>query len=172
MGRDELLARLRGLDRAAALLHPDRAFRVVFVGGGALVLLGCLARATADLDALQFPSELVPLMEQYDLSGRVTAYLDHFAINFEDRLVRVPLETASVEYYTASLEDLIVSKLHSNRPTDRQDIRRPEVLEAVDWEALAIAAEETELSSLIPRRHREFMRNYEEYREECAPLGD
>ena len=114
MGRDELLARLRGLDRAAALLHPDRAFRVVFVGGGALVLLGCLARATADLDALQFPSELVPLMEQYDLSGRVAAYLDHFAINFEDRL-------------------------------------------------------ETEQRGLIPRRHREFLSNYQEYREECAP---
>lgn len=172
MGVDELRDRLLAFDRAVGLLYPGEAFRLVFVGGGAMVLLGRLARATSDLDALHFPAELLPLMEQFDLSGRVAAYADHFAYNHEDRLVPLGLDTKSVECYTASLEDIVASKLYSGRETDAADVRRPEVLAALDWDVLAAVVADTEDSKLVERRHREFLHNYEAYREEFGPCDD
>lgn len=169
MGEDELRSRLRGFDRAVALLYPGRSFRLVLVGGGAMVLLGCLARATSDLDALIFPAELASLMEQFDLSGRVSAWEDHFACNIQDRVIPIDVPTTAVECYSASLEDLVASKLHSDRPKDALDVRRPEVLAALDWNRLAEVVADMEGSMLVERRHREFLINYEAYREECGP---
>lgn len=169
LGEEELRNRLLDFDRAVSLLYPDRHFRLVLVGGGAMVLLGCLARATSDLDALHFPAELLPLMERFDLSGRVTAYLDHFAYNLEDRLVPLGLTTTHVECYTASLEDIVASKLHSSRETDEVDVRRPEVLTALDWKRLAEVVADTEGSKMIERRHQKFLRNYAMYRKEFGP---
>jgi hypothetical protein len=169
MGEDDLRNRLREFDRAVALLYPGRSFRLVLVGGGAMVLLGCLARATSDLDALMFPPELLPLMEKYDLNGRVKAFEDQFAYNIEDRLVPLDVETTAVECCAASLEDIVASKLYSDRPTDVVDVRRPEVLAALDWDRLADVVADMEGSKLIERRHREFLHNYAAYRKECGP---
>ena len=169
MGPDELRERLRQFDRAVSLLYPGRSFRLVLVGGGAMVLLGCLARATSDLDALHFPPELLPLMEQYDLNGRVKAYEDQFAYGLEDRLVPLDVETTAVECYSASIEDLVASKLHSSRQTDAADVRRPEVLAALDWNRLDEVAEDMTKSALVERRYREFLGNYASYREEFGP---
>ncbi|MHB1340697.1 MAG: DUF6036 family nucleotidyltransferase [Coriobacteriia bacterium] len=169
LGEVELRSRLMEFDRAVAMLYPDRAFRLVLVGGGAMVLLGCLARATSDLDALVFPRELLSLMEQYDLSGRVTAYQDHFAYNLEDRLVHLGLPTTAVECCTASLEDIVASKLYSDRPTDAVDVRRPEVLAALDWDRLDEVVTDMEGSMLVARRHTELLRAYAEYRREFGP---
>lgn len=132
-----------------------------------MVLLGFLERATSDLDALRFPPELLGLMERYDLSGRVTAWADCFAYNYEDRLVRLDVGTTAVECYSASLEDLVASKLYSDRPTDYSDVRRPEVLGALDWNLLATAIEEMRGSRLIDRRYREMLANYEACAKEC-----
>lgn len=172
LGATELRGRLLEFDRAVQLLYPGRRFRFVFVGGGAMILLGCLARATSDLDVLDYPQELVHLMEQYDLSGRVTAYLDHFAYGLEDRLVPLDLETVCLECYAASLEDVVVAKLHSGRPTDEADVRRPEVLAALDWSRLAEVVADTAGSMMSERRHREFLCSYSRYLEEYGPCGD
>jgi hypothetical protein len=136
-----------------------------------MVLLGCLSRATSDLDVLTPSTELQSLMEEFDLSGRVVAYQDHFAYNIEDRLVPLGLPTKAVECTVASPEDLVASKLHSDRDTDRADVRRPEVLSALDWDRLAEVAEDMRASSLNERRHRLFLYNYGEYREELGPCG-
>jgi len=167
--RDRLLETLRQFDRAVALECPGCSFELVIVGGGALVLLGVLSRPTDDIDAVRFPAELHPLMEQFGLSGRVIAYESHFPYNFEDRLVPVEFPYRAVRCHTASLEDLVVSKLYSDRDTDASDIREPDVLEALDWELLAKAAREAEMSKLGDRRYRDMLRNYESYREECGP---
>lgn len=169
MGPDELRDRLRQFDRAVALLYPGQLFRLVLVGGGAMMLLGYLARSTSDLDALAFPSELVALMAQYDINGQVSAYGDNFAYHFEDRLVPIDLESKAVVCYTASLEDLIVAKLCSPRPQDALDIRGSEVLTAVNWNRLAEVAEEMRLNMLNERRYQEFVFSYDAYREECGP---
>lgn len=141
-----------------------------------MVLLGCLARATDDLDALRFPSELLPLMERFNLSAQVAAFEDQFAYNLEDRLVALNLGTQAVECYAASLaaslEDIVASKLYSDRPTDAADVRRPEVLGALNWDCLAEVVADMEGSKLIERRHRQFLHNYDSYRKECGPCGD
>lgn len=169
LGKEELESRLREFDRAVALLFPGRRFRLVLVGGGAMVLLGCLARSTADLDALVVPRELITLMGKYDINTRVAAYLDHFAYNLEDRLVALNLGTAAIEFYVASLEDVVASKLYSDRATDTHDIRRPEVLEALDWKRLAEVATDMQGSMMNERRYEQFLNNYTAYREEHGP---
>ena len=136
------------------------------------MLLGVLARPTDDIDAIRFPSELQPLMEQFGLSGRVIAYENHFPYDFEDRLVSVDFPYRAVRCYTASLEDVVVSKLYSNRDTDASDIREPDVLSTLDWKRLAKAVQEAEMSRLGDRRYRDMLHNYEAYREECGPCAD
>jgi hypothetical protein len=169
LGKEELENRLREFDRAVTLLYPGRSFRLVLVGGGAMVLLGCLARSTADLDTLEVPRELVTLMGKYDINCRVTAYLDHFAYNLEDRLVPLNLGTTAVECCAASLEDVVASKLYSDRETDARDIRRPEVLRALDWERLAEVATDMQASMMNERRYEQFLHHYREYRKEHGP---
>jgi hypothetical protein len=169
LGRAELEERLRELDRAVGLLYPGQTFRLVLVGGGAMVLLGYLPRATADLDALDVPRELADLLSKYDINQRVVAYQHNFAYNLEDRLVLLNLGTESVECYSASLEDVVASKLHSPRDVDAMDVRYPEVLEALDWDRLAEVVDDMADSRLNDRQHGEFMHSYQQYREEFGP---
>lgn len=169
LGPDELRSRLLEFDRAVELEYPERSFRLVIVGGGALVLLGCLARSTSDIDVLGVPAELCPLLEAYDLSGQVNAYINHFALNYEDRLVPLHLPTAAVECYTASLEDIVASKLYSDRDPDSADVRRPEIVAALDWARLKDVVDDMKGSLLFERPYEEFLRGYSAYREEFGP---
>jgi len=169
LGPEELRARLLAFDRAVALKFPDHVFRLVIVGGGALVLLGYLARPTSDLDVLSVPRELEPLLAGYDLSGRVNAFIDHFAYNMEDRLVPLELPTRAVAFSTASLEDIVASKLHSDRTVDVADVRNPEIVAALDWVRLEMVVEDMKGSVLNERRYQLFLSNYREYRREFGP---
>lgn len=169
--REELLDRLRQFDRAVAVEHPDTAFELVIVGGGALVLLGVLSRPTDDVDAIRFPGQLLTLMEAFDLNGRVVAYESHFPYNFEDRLVPIEFECRTVRCYTASLEDLVVSKLYSPRDIDSVDIRGAAVLDALDWDRLDAAVQDARLSKIGEQRYRDMLHNYAEYKRECGPCA-
>ena len=171
MGPEELRSRLLQFDRAVALRYPGQTFRLVLVGGGAMVLLGYLQRTTLDLDVLAAPAELRGLMAEYDLSGQVATYEDHFAYNLQDRLVPLGLRTVAVECYAASLEDLVASKLDSDRASDAADVRRPGVLVGLDWAKLAEVAQEMRGSSLNERRYRLFRQNFERYVKECGPCA-
>jgi len=51
LGRDELQDRLRQFDRAVALLHPGRSFRLVLVGGGRW----CFSAAWPDQPPISMP---------------------------------------------------------------------------------------------------------------------
>lgn len=169
MGPEDLRSRLEEFDRAVCLLHPGRAFRLVIVGGGALVLVGCLARSTSDLDALVFPPDMLTLMEEYDISGRVKTYEDEFAHSLEYRLAPIDVETSAVECFTASIEDVVIAKLHSHREKDAIDIREPSLLERIDRQRLDDIAAEMERQRFFERRYKEFRISYEQYREECGP---
>lgn len=171
MGPEELRSRLLAFDRAVALLFPGETFRLVLVGGGALVLLGYLDRSTTDLDVRSAPAQLQALMAEYDLSGQVAAYDSHFPYNMDDRLVALNLPTESVKCFAASLEDLVTSKLASERASDAADVRKPAVLAALDWGKLAETADEMKDSSLNERRYREFRQAYEAYVKECGPCA-
>jgi hypothetical protein len=170
MGVPELRRRLLEFDRAVATLHPDRDFFLVLAGGGALMLLGHLSRVTEDMDALKCSPELAALMERYDINNRIQgAYGDHFPYNWEDRLVPLDVETEAIKCYAASLEDIVASKLCSDRPDDEFDVRRAEVIAAIDWDLLEMVSKEMETSQLNPWRLKNFLSNYEAYREERGP---
>lgn len=170
MGASELRQRLLEFDRAVGLLHPNRSFYLVLAGGGALMLLGHLSRVTADMDALKCSPELLTLMEKYDINDRIWGpYGDHFPYNWEDRLVPLDVETKVVKCYSASLEDIVASKLCSDRSADGVDVRQPEMVAAINWELLEVAAKEMALSQLNPRRYQGFLRNYESFRREYGP---
>jgi hypothetical protein len=171
MGRDELEARLIELDKAAGLLYPNQHFKMLLVGGSALILLGALERATADIDALVAPALLQGLLESYDINSRVVAYQDSFSDDIEDRLVGLDLPTTTIEYYAASLEDLVASKLCSGREVDELDIRKPEVLKVLDWDKLDGIIKDMEHSVLSSRTYKTLLFNYGEYVKEyqkCA----
>ena len=163
----DLYERLKRLDEDAALLYDDaRRLRLTIVGGSALILLEVISRATLDMDALEASPELIKLMERYDINCRVQTYLNNFPYNFEDRLKKVPIEGKKIDFYTASLEDIVIAKLFSAREVDRQDIISEKVLRNIDWnrlEHLAMAEDELKANVLNDKNYAEFLVNYEEY---------
>ena len=71
-----------------------------------------------------------------------------------------------IDFYTASLEDIVIAKLYSGRATDIQDIIDPRVLREIDWdrlEHLATAEDEAKASALNETRYAEFLDSYRTY---------
>ena len=61
----------------------------------------------------------------------------------------------------------MIAKLFSYRDTDRQDIIKDTVVQALDWELLdqiARSDEEVKLNALNERNYQDFLYNYEEYK--------
>lgn len=167
--KEDLLERLARLDEDADLLFDDdREFKMVIVGGSALILLETITRATLDIDALEVSPEITGLLEKYDINTRVATFSSNFPYNYDERLVPVPINSRRIKFFTASLEDIVVAKLYSGRATDVQDIIDPNVLAAIDWERLEhLATDEFEAkaSALNPYRYREFLDSYKTYKE-------
>ena len=167
MLRDDLLERLERLDEDAYLLYPGEArFHLVIVGGSALILLEVISRSTLDIDAINASKEIHGLLERYDINCDVQTYINNFPYNYEDRLRPLPLQGKKIDFFTASLEDIVIAKLFSYRDTDRQDIIKDTVIKALDWELLDLIVksdEEVKLNALNERNYRDFLFNYEEY---------
>jgi hypothetical protein len=167
--KEDLLERLDRLDEDADLLFDDdRRFRLVIVGGSALILLETITRATSDIDALDVSPEIVDLLEKYDINTRVGTFINNFPYNYDERLVPVRLAGRRIDFYTASLEDIVIAKLYSGRATDVQDIIDPNVLREIDWdrlEHLATAEDEAKASALNETRYKEFLDSYQTYKE-------
>ena len=165
--KEDLLERLARLDEDADLLFDDdRRFRMVIVGGSALILLETITRATHDIDALDVSPEIVDLLEQYDINTRVATFINNFPYNYDERLIPVRLNGRRIDFYTASLEDIVIAKLYSGRATDIQDIIDPKVLKQIDWdrlEYLATSEEEAMASALNEFRYAEFLDSYHTY---------
>ena len=170
--KDDLLERLARLDEDADLLFDDSRFRMVIVGGSALILLETITRATHDIDALDVSPEIMGLLEKYDINTRVGTFINNFPYNYDERLVPVRLDGRRIDFYTASLEDIVIAKLYSGRATDVQDIIDPRVLKAINWEQLehlATAEDEARASALNPFRYEEFLDSYRTYVERWCP---
>lgn len=104
-------------------------------------------------------------MEKYDINGLVQTYINNFPYNYEDRLISL-FQGKVIDFFTASLEDIIVAKLYSFRDTDRRDIESPAVLNDIDWELLDRLAkddDEAHASALNERNYADFRQNYEDY---------
>ena len=176
MMKEDLLERLRRLDEDADLLYEDdRRFEMIVVGGSALILLDSISRATHDIDALNVPRELADLIEKYDINTQAETYINNFPYNFESRLRPIALKTRKINFYTASLEDIVIAKLYSYRDSDLADISAPEVVKRIDWELLrhlATAEDEAKASALNEFRYREFLDKYYDYETRCRPCDN
>ena len=78
----------------------------------------------------------------------------------------VRLNGQRIDFYTASLEDIVIAKLYSGRDTDVHDIIDPSVLREINWnrlEHLATAEDEAKASALNEFRYAEFLDNYRTY---------
>lgn len=169
----DLVMRLKRLDEDASLIdHSEHRFHLVIVGGGALILQKFVERATSDIDALYVSPILMELLQKYDINTHVNAYIDSFPYNFEDRLKKLPIDGKKVDFFAASLEDVVIAKLHSNRDKDMQDIQLNTVLQNIDWntlEKLALTESESQASSFSSSRHDEFLHTYHGYVQEFKP---
>ncbi|MFA5536732.1 MAG: DUF6036 family nucleotidyltransferase [Bacillota bacterium] len=167
MIRKDLLERLSRLDEDASLLFDgDERFHLVIVGGGALILLERISRATHDVDAISASRELLGLLEKYDINCRVQTYINNFPFNYEDRLVPLNINGRKIDFYTASLEDIVIAKLYSARAIDKKDVENKEVVDAINWnmlERLAMGEDEAKASALNERCYKDFKANYDDY---------
>lgn len=167
MQREELIQRLKDLDEEANLLfdHIER-LHLIIVGGGALVLMDVIPRGTHDIDAIDASRDLHGLMEKYDINTRVQTFINNFPYNYEDRIRRLDIDGKIIDFFTASLEDIVIAKLYSHRDTDRMDITSPEVIDQLDWDLLhhlATADDEARSSALNERSYKEFLDGFCDY---------
>jgi hypothetical protein len=164
MFKADILNRLERADEDAYLtLGNTGDFRVVIVGGSALIYYDYIPRATEDIDVLNADSQILPILEAYDINSRAAAYETNFPYHYEDRLT-VLFSGRKITFYTASLEDIVISKLCSNRPGDWSDVAA--VSGRINWVVLEkLARDEDELYSSIlsPRSYADFLASYEEY---------
>ena len=165
-GYDALLEKLKMLDEDSSLLFgTDDRYRLVIVGGTALILQRYIEKTTQDIDAISVSPDLLELLAKYDINCHVQAYIHFFPYNYEDRLVLL-FQGRKVDFFAASLEDIVISKLYSTRRVDQTDITAAEVLRRLDWntlEMLALDENEAMASALNDRTYKDFMVQYEAY---------
>ena len=170
---ESLIRRLKELDEEASLRF-DSADRLslIIVGGSALILMEYISRATHDIDPMEASQQLQDLLQDYDINMNVQTYTDNFPYNYLDRVEPLPIKGKIIDFYTASLEDIVIAKLHSYRDKDFEDVCSPQVLEALDWEKLhfiATSDDEAKASSMNEFRHGEFLSRFQEYEERYRP---
>ena len=167
MNRNDILDRLDKMDMEAfSTIDDSKMYHVIIVGGSGLVLLGTISRATQDIDALDASPAIRHLLAKYDANLRVSTYINNFPYNYEDRLQRLPAGGRKIEFFTASLEDIVIAKLYSFRDVDRQDLISEEVLKNIDWKRLkhlALDEDEAKSSALNEHSYRNFLYDYNEY---------
>ena len=164
---DDLMQRIAALDEEASLRFDNyNRLHLVIAGGGALILMGLIPRATLDIDAISVSKQLVGLMSQYDININVQAYVGNFPQQFESRLVPVDFTGKIIDVFTVSLEDIVIAKLYASRDKDLSDIKSPAVLSALDWNLLhelATSDNEAKSSALNERSYQEFLIAYNDY---------
>ena len=170
---DDIFERMKYLDEDVdAVFDESGRFQIIIVGGGALILRGYLSRATEDIDIISADMQLYDLMSAYDMNGHVNAYINNFPYNYEDRTELV-WSGSRIDYYTASLEDIVIAKLCSNRPDDISDIEL--VADMINWELLQkLALDENEIkaSSLNELRYLDFLGAYKDFERRFRPCKD
>ncbi len=159
--------RLLRLDEDADLLLDDNnRYFCIIVGGSALILMGYSERATHDIDLIDYhPKELLHLLEKYDINARATSYITNFPDCYDERLQTVNITTKKIDFYTISLEDMIISKINTPRDKDMLDITNQEVINDIDWLLLDNLAKEMEKTLLNDNTISEFKYRYNDYKE-------
>lgn len=89
--------------------------------------------------------------------------------------MQIPIAGKKIDFFTASLEDIVIAKLFSDRDSDARDIESNSVVEKLDWEKLErLATDEHEVqnNALNERSYHTFKYNYEEYVRRFRPCAN
>ena len=169
---ENLLTRLKGLDEEINLTFEgnDRYYMIV-AGGSALVLQKFRETATHDIDVIYSSSELFPFLEKYDINTNVSAYINSFPYNFEDRAVLL-FKGLIIDFYAVSLEDVVIAKLNAMRPPNIIDISSEHVLSQLNWELLELLAtdgNEAKASALNDNNYSVFLDAFRDYERRFRP---
>lgn len=164
--KKEIISRLMKIDSDMRLLDTSSdIFTCVIVGGSALVLMNKIYRSTHDIDSIDASDELKPLLNAYNINMNVNAYRINFPEDYLSRIELVDIATEKVKFYTASLEDLVVSKLCGMREKDVEDIQNPAVYKDLNWDLLDGLIDEVCYGMLNDFDVQTLKSNYEDYKE-------
>ena len=164
--REEIINRLLQVDRDMTLLDTTpNVYSCVIVGGSALVLMKKIYRSTHDIDSINASDEIKPLLESYNINMNVNAYRINFPENYLERIFRVDIPTTKVNFYTISLEDLLVSKLCARRDKDIEDIENELVYRDLNWVLLDELVEDVCYGMLTDFDEENLRENYKVYKE-------
>lgn len=165
--KTDIIKRLLQVDKDMCLLDSSSdIFTCVIVGGSALVLLDKIYRSTHDIDSIDASNEIKPLLDAYNINMNVNAYRVNFPDNYLDRIIKVDIPTTKVNFYTLSLEDLVVSKLCSMREKDIEDLENELVYKSLNWELLDELIEDVCYGLLTDYEVNILRENYKKYKED------
>ncbi|MGN0078427.1 MAG: DUF6036 family nucleotidyltransferase [Coriobacteriales bacterium] len=171
MQRGTLIKTLLDIDEEAGLelgLLPCRP-SVLIVGGAAFMLRELTPRkVTHDIDVYHADKAVAEILCRYpQVNGGVAAHYDEIPYNFEDRLVRLEIGAKAIDFFTPSIEDLVVMKLYACRPNDLQDVDGAAQCGLLDWgllDRLVYNDDEAKASCLSERRYEEMIEAYEHFK--------
>lgn len=171
MDKNALIQNLLDFDRDAYLefgTNNNVKYECYIVGGGAMLLLNLIPRATHDIDVLRITeTKLIDLMKYYDMNMNVTAHIGCFPDGYSDRAEKLDLDTKIVDFYVLSIEDIVVSKLASGRDKDIEDIHHDTVIKMIDWNKLDELVELAIEGMISDYDAKELADFYEDYKKEC-----
>jgi hypothetical protein len=168
----QIIERLEEFDTELYLAYPnfDRRVKVVIIGGAALLLHECILRSTHDIDILELGARLdLDMLEKYDMDIRSATFSSNFSDTMDERYVRIPANTKIIDYFMPSLEDLVISKLSSDRGKDTLDVMQNLVYAKINLEMLEEIMREIHIAisghslSTLRYDYEEFKRRKEEY---------
>lgn len=111
----------------------DFRVRIEIVGSAALVLNEINIPLTEDIDVVRMNRCLSKeLLDKYDMNTRVTTMENYLPYNYQDRLVKLNINTFVTDYYFLSLEDCVVSKTVAARSKDDNQLDYLQVTK-IDW---------------------------------------
>jgi len=171
----QIIERLEEFDSEIFIVYPEIVGRIkiVIIGGATLLLHQCILRATNDIDIIQFDEKIdLEMLAKYDMDIRSQAYTGNLSDTMDERYVLAPANTKIIDYYIPSLEDLIISKLSSDRKKDTLDIKQNLIYAKVNLDRLEEIMREIHLAifgntlSTLRYDYEDFKQRKEEYDDE------
>lgn len=142
---------------------------------GASALLLCdlsYKQVTKDVDVLEVENTIREfLVSDGDFNTHCSTFARCLPYNYEDRLVKMELDTYIIDVFVPSIEDITVMKLYRWEKPDVVDLTSPEFLSQLNWDLLdhLITSDNEAIASRIAEltRDNEFksmLFNYDEYK--------
>lgn len=169
ISRVELLERLHQFDDevfdyAIKNNEDSNRFRVEIVGSSCLLLNEINIPATEDIDIIRTNvNTKIIVMDKYLMNIRTKTMENYIPYNYQDRLIKLNIDTKIVDYYILSLEDAIVCKIVSARPKDDAHLQANNIADKIHWQTLKKCMEEMKLSLLNTKDYKWMINRYNDF---------